>query len=390
MANHVPEIKDIDTALLTGLVRQALDIATAEITHWEHHPVRYIKTEESNLGLHRFHGMAEVEGETRAWSMVLKAVHAPFNAEDSTFWNYHRREMLIYKDGLLTELPGGLQAPRCLGITEHTEGFCWLWMEDIQDSASRNWTLAEYGLAARRLGRFNGAYLVGHPIPERPWLSRNWLRGWLKHYDKGCLETLDLLCDTSFWEHPLLRSSFPQPITDAVLKLWSSHEQLLTTLTQLPQTFCYMDAYRPNLFIRRTPQDTDETVAIDWVFAGPGGLGEEIANLLPASLIWLEYDASDAINLDAAVFLGYLNGLRDAGWHGDYQLARLGYTAACALRWGVIGLWWLDSINDATKASEFETHWKRSMPELVQQWAHTTCYVLGMAEEAYKLQRLLF
>ena len=387
--NNIPELKDIDTAMLTGLVRQALDSPTAEISHWEHHPVRYIKTEESNLGLHRFTGTAQVASEACPWSIVLKAVHAPLNEADPTAWNYHRREILAYKAGLLTNLPG-LRAPRCLGVIEYPEDVCWLWLEDIQDAENRNWSLAEYGAAASHLGHFNGAYAVGHPIPDLPWLSQNWVRGWLNFYDAGCRETLALVRDEGFWEHPVLRSAFPHSIADDVLKLWASHDKLLVTLDQLPRTFCHMDAYRPNLFIRRNEQDHDEIVAIDWVFVGHGGLGEEIANLLAASLIWLEYDATDAKNLDDAVFAGYLSGLREAGWQGDARLPRLGYTAACALRWGVVGLWWLPSLNKAEKQAEFEEHWNRSMPELVQQWASTTYYVLGLAEEAYQLQRVLF
>jgi aminoglycoside/choline kinase family phosphotransferase len=145
---------------------------------------------------------------------------------------------------------------------------------------------------------------------------------------------LELIRDDHFWEHPLLRSAFPRPITNDVLRLWSQHETLLSTLDHLPRTFCHMDAYRPNLFLRRSAQDANQLVAIDWVFAGIGAIGEEIANLLAASLIWFEYDATEAKGLDEAIFAGYLGGLREAGWHGDAQLVRLGYTFACALRWG--------------------------------------------------------
>ena len=384
-----PELKDIDTALLTGLVRQALDNPTAAISHWEHQPIRYINTEVSNLGLHRFRGTANVAGEVHPWSLVLKAVHAPANESDPTHWNYHRREMLAYRNGLLADLPGGLRVPRCLGVIEHPQGVCWLWLEDIQGAENQNWSLAEYRSAARLLGRFNGAYLTGHPIPDLPWLSQRWLRGWLKHYDAGCQETLALVRDPDFWKHPLLEPAFPQPVAEQILKLWSRHELLLETLDRLPRTFCHMDAYRPNLFIRRTPQGSEEAVAIDWVFTGPGGVGEEIANLSAASLIWLEYEASKAQVLDEAVFAGYLAGLREAGWQGDARLARLGYTAACALRWGVVGLWWLPVLTKPEKQAEFEQHWNRSMAELVRQWSQTTHYVLGLAEEAYQLRNEL-
>jgi hypothetical protein len=388
-----PEIKDIDTAQLTGLVREALNSPSAEITSWEHQPVSYINTETSNLGLYRFQGMAQAEGgEARPWSMVLKAVHAPVNDTDPAHWNYHRREILAYQHGLLTDLPGQvLKAPRCLGVTEHPQGqgLCWLWLEDVRDSTSRNWSLDEYGLAARHLGQFNGAYVTGHALPAHPWLSRHWLRGWLEFYDKGCRETLELIRDESFWEHPLLRSEFPQPITADVLRLWEDRDRLLAALDQLPQTFCHMDAYRPNLFIRPNPQGMAETVAIDWVFAGTGALGEEIANLLAASLIWFEFDAARAQSLDQAVFTNYLSGLRAANWQGDERLVRLGYTAACALRWGVVGLWWLPALTNANEQAGFEKHWNRPMSELVSQWASTAYHVLGLAKEADQLQRAL-
>ncbi len=94
--NNAPEIKDIDAALLTGLVRQALGSPTAEISHWEHCPISYINTEESNLGLHRFKGTAQDQGEARPWSIVLKAVHAPANDTHPAYWNYHRREVFAY------------------------------------------------------------------------------------------------------------------------------------------------------------------------------------------------------------------------------------------------------------------------------------------------------
>jgi hypothetical protein len=388
--NNAPEIRDIDADVLTSVVRQALNSPSVEVRQWEHHPVSYINTEESNLGVHRFKGTAEVQGEVWSWSIMLKAVKAPVNRVDPTYWNYHRREILAYQTGLLSDLPGGLSAPRCLGISEYAKDVCWLWLEDVSDSGNRPWSLADYSLAARHLGRFNGAYVTGRPLPTSPWLSQNWLRGWLAAYDQGCRDTVKLICDEHFWEHPLLVSAFPRPITDAVLRLWDNHNVLLTMLGQLPQTFCHMDAYRPNLFIRRDSPGHDRTVAIDWVFAGRGSLGEEIANLLAASLIWFEYDAAEARSLDETVFAGYVVGLRDAGWQGDVRLARLGYVAACALRWGVVGLWWMLSLNNEQEQADFEKHWNHPMPELVAQWAKTAYHVLSLADEAYELRERLF
>ena len=388
--NDVHEIEKIDAGILTGPVRQALRSTTAQILHWEHHPIRYINTETSNLGLYRFNGTAQDVGQERQWSVVLKAVNAPLNDTDQTYWNYHRREILAYEQGLLADLPGGISAPRCLGITKYKDGVCWLWLENVQDAASRAWLLTEYGSVARRLGQFNGAYLGGRPLPDFPWLSRNWIKGWMDAYEGGCRETLELIKTEDFWVQPLMRSAFPYPITGDVLRLRENHETLLATLHRLPQTFCHLDAYRPNFFIQRDPHGVDQVVAVDWVFTGTAAIGEEIANLLAASLIWFEYDAEDVRALDVVIFNNYLEGLHESGWHGDARLVRLGYAASCALRWGVIGIWWMLSLGDPGERTELETQWNRPLTELVPQWARTTTHVLGLAEEAYQLQRNLF
>jgi len=385
-----PKIKEIDSAMLTGPVRKALDSRTAELLHWECHPVSYINTEVSNLGLYRFKGTAQDGSQDHPWSIILKAVDAPVNDTDPTYWNYHRREILAYEEGLLTALPGGIAAPRCLGISQYSNGVCWLWLEDIPSTASVSWSLTEYAQVARHLGQFNGAYLSDHPLPDFPWLSQHWIRGWLTHYEASGREVLELLQNKHFWEYPVLRYAFSDSITGDVLRLWKRHDRLLTTLNRLPRTFCHLDAYRPNLFLRQDSHGSTHSVAVDWAFTGIAAVGEEIANLFAASLIWLECDAAEVKSLDEAVFSGYLDGLREAGWRGDPRLARLGYTAACALRWGVVGLWWIKSLGVAGREAELETQWNHPLPELALQWGKTITYILGLTEEADQLQHDLF
>ena len=386
----VPEIKEIDSAMLTGPVRKALGSGAAEIRQWEIHPIHYINTEESNLGLYRFKGTAQDGSEDRTWSMVLKAVDAPVNDADPTYWNYHRREILAYEAGVLTGLPGGLTAPRCFGIRKYPNGVCWLWLEDIADTAGGPWSLLDYAQVARHFGQFNGAYLMGRPLPDFPWLSQHWVRGWLGFYETSGRQILELLQNDRFWQHPVLPHAFSDSITGDVLRLWKNQDELLSTLNRLPRTFCHLDAYRPNLFLRRDSRGSTQTVAVDWAFTGIAAVGEEIANLLAASLIWLEAEAGDAKELDEAVFSGYLHGLQEAGWQGDPRLARLGYTTACAARWGIVGLWWIQSLGDSGREAELETHWNRPLPELASQWGNTIMYILGLTEEAYRLQHNLF
>ena len=76
-------------------------------------------------------------------------------------------------------------------------------------------------------------------------------------------------------------------------------------------------------------------MAIDWAFVGLGVIGEGIAPLIQASLALFEVELTQAQELERTVFKSYLAGLRDASWHGNPQLARFGYTASSALRYGL-------------------------------------------------------
>ena len=71
---------------------------------------------------------------------------------------------------------------------------------------------------------------------------------------------------------------------------------------------------------------------------GEGYIGHKMPRLicLTAKINKLTNEA-DHISLDAIIFAGYLDGLRDAGWHGDARLARFGYAATAAFVSGVAG-----------------------------------------------------
>ena len=72
---------------------------------------------------------------------------------------------------MLTDLPGGIAAPRCFAVEERADDSCWLWLEVVRDAVGPRWSLADYAQAADRLGRFNGAYLAGYPLPDAGWLG---------------------------------------------------------------------------------------------------------------------------------------------------------------------------------------------------------------------------
>jgi hypothetical protein len=195
--------------------------------------------------------------------------------------------------------------------------------------ADEQWPLEHYGVAARHLGQFNGAYLVGQPSPTDPWLRKPDVRQRLALAEPG-IPQLSTLC-----EHPLFVQLLAGDRVARIQRLWNEREQFLTALEQLPQTFCHRDAFQRNLLMRRNAQGAQQTVALDWGSCGLGMVGEELVPLFAATLTFVAFDYARLAEMDAAIFTGYLAGLRDAGWQGDERLVRFGFTALAALKAGV-------------------------------------------------------
>ncbi len=145
--------------MLTPLVRLATTCDGVEVVDWQIHSLH--GGWEANSSLYRFPGQGRDRAASIPWSLVLKVVHASPDREDPGHWNYWKREFLCYRSGLLENLPGGLAAPTCFGMFEPTVDSAWIWLEEIVDRGGSPWPLAAYGLAARHLGGFNGAYLAG-------------------------------------------------------------------------------------------------------------------------------------------------------------------------------------------------------------------------------------
>ena len=85
---------------------------------------------------------------------------------------------------------------------------------------------------------------------------------------------------------PLLRRWWSDGLADRAERLWAERHALLDLLDRLPQTLVHGDADRRNFFARRAPTGRDETVAIDWAYAGVAAVGEDLVNLVVASALW--------------------------------------------------------------------------------------------------------
>jgi hypothetical protein len=370
-------LEALDRATLTGPIRRALRSETVEIGDWHCHSIHGSRAPSSG-GLYRVGGTACDRGDTVSWSLVLKVVHAGTGCEGPSDVYYWQREVLAYHSGLLDDLPGDLAAPRCLGVVEQRGESAWLFLEEVTDTCGPRWPLSCYGRAARHLGRFNGAYLAGRPVPAHSCLSKGWLRLWVVR-NAPAIARLH-----GYREHPLVRRAYPAPIAAGLLRLWAEREMFLAALASLPQTFCHMDAWRRNLLVRSV-EGRDQLVAIDWAFTGCGALGEELAPLVGASL-YFERELSAAQELDETAFAGYIDGLREAGWRGDPRVVRLGYTAALGLRYGPgITIEVLRRVLDARHHVGTEQADGESIEERCDRIAGWFSVILDRADEAREL-----
>jgi hypothetical protein len=372
-------VRAVARTTLTPVVRRALGDMAAEIAAWRCAQLGGGYTAPGCLW--RFAGTARTGADEVPWSVVLKVVHPTVGAAAPTDWNYWKREALVYGSGLLDDLAGGLAAPRCFGVADQPDGAVFLWLEDIVEDPDSHWSLDRYSVAARHLGGFNGAYLTHKPAPTHPWLSRGQLRGWLARFAPGIAEL------PARPEDPLIRRYWPGDTAQRVLRFWDERDALLAAHDRLPRTFCHHDAFRRNLFARRGGDGRDETVAIDWAFAGTGAVGEELTYLVMSSVLFFAVDAGRLGELDRAASEGYLAGLRAAGWSDDARLARLGYALSCALFCAAhtFGM----TAPDEARRAQRERVFGRPYEQIADCVAQLRRFALDRADEARQLIPLL-
>ena len=335
----------IDRATLTPLVRSALGSETVEVVDWE--------VEQLHGGIavgtsvHRVSGQGHDQGQTVPWSLVLKILRPESGSAGTSAWDYFKREVDAYQSGWLDDLPDGLAAPRCFGVLDHADGTCWIWLEEIVEEIGSQWPLEHYGLVARHVGHFNGAYLVDRPLPSWPWLSSNWLR----HKVGQSAPAIEPLRNALTL--PWGRRWLPEEDSDQFFRLWAERAFFLDALDRLPQTICHFDLFRRNLFACKTADGDDQTVAIDWAFVGRGPIGADLNPLVWMGIALAGVGWDQLRQMEEIVLENYLEGLREAGWQGDPQQVRLGYTAASVrYLFPEIGRWLALILDESLHAKE--------------------------------------
>jgi hypothetical protein len=382
----IEQLQSLDPAILAEVVRQDQKDPGFAITDWtvsllSDHGI--INPE----GLILFSGHGRSGQVIKPWSVVLKVLPIPDQEGDpSNLW-YWKRELLAFESGLLARLPGPVAAPRYYGLLNFDQSIG-MWMEHILETVSPRWTLNQYAIAARQLGQFNGAYLSGTSLPNNPWLSAGLFRTWFG----GPLEEME-----KAWENPIVRQAFSGRLHERCRKLWEERERFYQVLDWLPQVFSHFDFHRRNLLMRQRPDGRDEVVAVDWAMCGIGALGGDLYSLIGMSMFLGEsHLLTVSADLDRIVFEAYLEGLELAGWKGNPDLVRLGYTAWIALwigasapgatsAWTSAQPWWTLEEANAFALKQFG----KMGEELAADWAVVCEFGLDRAVEARGLMEKL-
>ncbi len=269
-------------------------------------------------------------------SIILKVVGpvaaGAIDADDRTAIHDRRREVEILDGGLPAAYrAAGIRGPALLRRVERpATRQTAMFLEDVSGRPGAEWSLSEYGVAARRLGRAQGRLAVDGAGEAPPgWASRSFLRRYLDNVERR--EEWSAIDDPDAWNAAATVGFEGPGLRESASRLRASRVELLAWVEAGPRTICHLDVWPSNLFA-----GTGETVMIDWAFAGVGGLGEDLGNLVPDSVFDLILPSSLLAELDRTLFDGYAEGLRESGWDGDLRRVRLTMCAA-AVKYGWVG-----------------------------------------------------
>jgi hypothetical protein len=311
-------------------------------------------------------------------SVVLKVLahsergHANWRTSaDAADWMYWRREACIFESTLFDTLPAGVRAPECHLVAERGDGSVAIWLEDVVGASADFWPLERYRDAARHLGRWQGECAVVRPSDAR-WLSRHWLRAYLEQRDGDD----ELLASDAPWSHPLLVDVFDVDDIERMRSMRADRPRFLDWVERLPATLCHLDMHPRNLF----DAPAGVTCIIDWAYAGVGGIGEDVGNLVPDSVLDFHVPPGDIGVLDQLVTDGYRQGVTESGLTIEPSQIRLGMVAAMAAKYA-----WIGPATARAAAEERTTLNGRPIEEAIRVWAPTVRYLLDRADEAREL-----
>jgi hypothetical protein len=389
----------IDREVLTPVVQKALENPSVRITEWDYHVVKGDWTSSKRL-VCRFFGQGKLQEEEIPWSIFLKIANPPQTAFDIWRREPVQREALIYESGVLDDLPGGISAPRCLGVMEHSNDEPWIWLEDVSGEPAIEWLPERFKIAAYHFGILQGVFLAGAPLPDYPWMD---ISRWLKPRLARSAERIPIILE-KFQTHPLTRELYDSEVGKRLRWLWANRETFFEAMVQMPKTLCHGDFCYANLIARRLPDGEDETVAIDWQYSGLGQIGGDIAGLIAdCSLVPprpkferlysqivnkkdVKFWEADQEEFTETVLEQYMAGVREAAWKGNLDIVRFACLARLAFPWSFNLAGGLDGSIFSSPLTEDNRH---DMEQKLDEYIRAQGILFNLAQEASALLEIV-
>jgi hypothetical protein len=311
-------------------------------------------------------------------SLVLKIVRHGVDATPDMLWmsgaeeshrNYWKREWLAFDSGLLDSLPGRLRAPRTALTTQPGDTECWIWMEDVQGRTGSSLRLEDYATIAHALGTTQGAYASGaRPLPDQPWLSRNWLHGWVDL----CAGFVETMRDDTRWSDPRLVAL--DTLRQRAAALWDRRAELFEIVDEPPSTVTHWDFWPTNLYAG------DDVVAIDWSQIGIGGVTHDL-DQLTLDTVWMHVRPDESLTaLENLVLPAYVAGLSEAGFEVPLATVQRWCAAAAALRYAWLGGSQADLLLDPERARLQEQRFGRDIATVTATKARVVAHAIELGE----------
>lgn len=270
--------------------------------------------------------------EKRNCTLILKILKPDFQRNSADHYYYWKREALVYRSGLLNQLPPDIRAPKCYRVEEElADKSMRIWLEDLNlENDQHDWSFTQQQKLSYLLGRSNGAYLIGNLLlPTDSFLCRAWMRSWVEvcsAYAKPVEE------QKVMWDRYLSHMNDKYDTWECYCNNRSRVDRFLETLDLLPRVFAHQDVHWDNFIIEQHNNGHESLLAIDWQFASISGVGEELGRMFGYALLKNKIPLNKYEEYKEALLISYLQGLRDTGWEGNASVVRYGFTLTAALR----------------------------------------------------------
>lgn len=206
----------------------------------------------------------------------------------------------------MTDLDPDFGPPRIYGVGELTSTTAWIAMENLTAPTVR-WPPGRFPQVARILGRMNGRFLTDRPLPDEPWLTRDYVRMYVDMAEPLLNQLTELA------KAPPLRDIYPPDAVRDLQSFWEERERFHAALAACPQVFSHFDVFTRNAFLTENSTGGLQVTAIDWELCGVVPVGGELSPLTGSSLALVDLSPDIAEAVTAACLDAYLEGLADVG-----------------------------------------------------------------------------